>query len=183
MLINIFWPFDTVWIEGAGCSFNTFTSEDDSVSFILSASVCVFPNDKTSVCVRPQCVIMSGRLERKRRGKCGEQKVKGERRRWDREKRRGAVVFAPFRQWCSWNVPSLASQWNCSLPVCLSVLRHFFSVSSFVHFFSSLPLKQSPPLFLPQPAALCRREARPLLCSQSSLSDYCSVIASKWILD
>lgn len=34
------------------------------VLFHITVSECVFfPNDKTSVCVRPQRVIMSGRLE------------------------------------------------------------------------------------------------------------------------
>lgn len=153
----------------------------------LPASVC-FPQTIRRLCQSSVCNNV--RLERRWRGGRGGRGR--EEKNWnmkggDREKRRGAVVFALLvGQWRSWNVPSMGCQSNCSLPVCLSLCLSSISFLSALLFSSSLllsSLKQSPPLFLHQRPALCRREARLLLCGRSRLSDCCSVIVSKWIFD
>lgn len=161
-----------------------------AVLFIrLSVRVC-FPkerNDK-SACVHPRCVIMSGRLER--RWSMWRRRVQGTKSvRWKEEMRSGEEE----RSWCVCSCRRTMALMKCSLAglsikllsPCLSVtlsVLHLFFCPLFCSFRLLSSPKQSPLLFRPQPA-LCGREARPLLCGQSRLSNYCSVIVSKWILD
>lgn len=127
-------------------------------------------NDKLSICVHPPCVmIMSGRLEGKRvKGRKGTKSVNT----GDEIGRRGVQMYCLLSTMvlvkCSFSGLSINP-----LSPCLSIILSLFC---------SLLLKQSPRLCRPQPA-LRRRGARPLLCGQSRLSDYCSVIVSKWTPD
>lgn len=163
--MSFFWPFDTelkrLSVPFSGTSHQRMTQSWNHLCctccFVhaVSRGVCVFPNERTPMCVWSQWQMS------------------------ERERQRGAdgEMFLP------WTVTEAALSLSVSRSIWAASLFFFFDVSCFVLFFSLGPFNKVLHCARPQPSALCRREARPLLCSQSTLPGCCSVIASKWILN
>lgn len=181
--LSYFWPFDTVWIEGAGRHFNTTgvtsTSENDSilkqlVLHVLFYSyhcqrVCVFVSQGEELCLCPPPVC-NNEWQTGVGGEGGEEeRIKSEEG-WKKEMKRREELLC-LLVWLSWNVSSLDCQ-----SICLShsLSSIFFSVSSFVHFLLLSSLKQSPALFSPFSVGgrLCCRSAVSLDCQTTALSLY-----------
>lgn len=142
-------------------------------------------------CPSPECnnEWQTGEEVKEERDGVGEQKVKGERGGVGNEIGRRGEELLCLLSWSDNGTHEMfplraVNQAAFSLSVYHSVCppSFFLSAPLFVSFLLLSSLKQSPPLFRPRPA-LCRREARPLLCGQSRPSDHCSVIVSKWTLD